>query len=106
MIKAKGGNKGLGLEYEQTSRRMLLEGAELESVGVSFNSFKSNLSILNFIFMKDRRFYEIVVSNISNSVVFYFLMYLLVNTSYLLVFSQPLLTHLRLSWLSLFLRSS
>ena len=48
---------------------------------MSFYSFKYNLSIVNVIFMKNVQFYEIYVIN-SNNVFFYFLLNLLVNTSY------------------------
>ena len=58
----------------------LLEVADLERMGVTFYSFKYNISIVNVIFIKNRRFYEIDVSNSNNSV-FYFLLQLLVNTS-------------------------
>ena len=69
------------LVYEQTSTRMLLEVAELESIGVSFYGFEYIISIVNVIFMKNGRFYEIYVIN-SNNVFFYFLLDLLVNSSY------------------------
>ena len=46
---------------------------------MSFYSFKYNLSIVNVIFMKNRRLYEIDGRYGNNSVVFYFLLHLLVN---------------------------
>ena len=64
---------------------------------MSFYSFKYNLSIVNVFLMKNRRFYEIYVSNSNNSVVFYFLLHLLVNTYYPLGSSQPLSSLLRSS---------
>ena len=48
-------------------------------MGVSLYSFKYNISLVNVIFMKNRQFYEIDASNSNNSVVFYFLLNLLVN---------------------------
>ena len=48
-------------------------------MGMSLYSFKYNISNVNVIFMKNRPIYEIDVSSGNNSVVFYFLLHLLVN---------------------------
>ena len=57
-------------------------------MGMSLYSFKYNISNVNVIFMKNRRFYEINVSYSNNSVVFYSLLNLLVNNYYPLVSSH------------------
>ena len=51
-------------------------------MGMSLYNFKYNISIVNVILMKNTRFYEIYVINSNNSVVLFFILHLIVITSY------------------------